>query len=399
MNFVSILLLSSALAADPLAPGDHNRTLQVDGGTRSYIVHVPPKLNSKQPTPVVLAFHGAATNGSIMALSTDLSAKADEAGFIVVYPNGTGKGDMLLFWNAGGWHGTGADKMPDDVKFVRELLNELAKVVKADPKRIYATGMSNGGMMCYRLATELSDRIAAIAPVSGTMAENQCHPLRPVPVMHFHGTQDKLVPFDGPDQREAKVMAFKSVEETIRTWAKIDGCPPKPKITKLAHKGDDGTTVERKTYGPGKGGGEVILFVINGGGHTWPGRKWPVPWLGKTTKDISANDLMWEFFKRHPMPTLKTTGTKTAFKGWELYNWQDKGDTYFSLMEGTNKLKTDEEITKAAVKGIDAIKPRLDELKAGETVSFSGRKLLTEPPKKQAAPLMEYGKKIGLKVQ
>jgi len=236
-----------------------------------------------------------------MALSNGLSDKADEAGFIVVYPNGTGKGDVLLVWNAGGWHGPNADKQPDDVKFVRELLDDLAKVVNVDPRRIYATGMSNGGMMCYRLAAELSSQIAAIAPVSGTVAVEKCHPQRPVPVMHFHGTDDKLVPFNGPDQRTAKVFAFKSVEETIRTWAKIDGCPTKPMTTKLPHTTDDGTTVERKTYGPGKEGAEVILFVINGGGHTWPGRKWPVPWLGKTTKDISASDLMWEFFKRHPM--------------------------------------------------------------------------------------------------
>jgi len=235
-----------------------------------------------------LAFHGAATNAAIMALSCGLSAKADEAGFIVVYPNGSGKGDILLVWNAGGWHGPNADKLPDDVKFVKELLNDLPKVVNVDTKRIYATGMSNGGMMCYRLAAELSDRIAAIASVSGTMAIERCKPLRPVPVMHFHGTNDKIVPFDGPAQRTAKVLAFKSVEETIRIWAIIDGCPTKPKTTKLPHKEDDGTTVERKAYGPGKGGAEVVLFVINGGGHTWPGRQWPVPWLGKTTKDISA---------------------------------------------------------------------------------------------------------------
>ena len=277
-------------------PGDHTRTLQVDGRTRSYFIHVPPKLDPKKPTPVVLAFHGAATNASIMAISTGLSDKADEAGFIVVYPNGTGKGDVLLVWNAGGWHGPKAEKEVDDVKFVRELLDDLPKVVNVDPKRIYATGISNGGMMCYRLAAEISNRIAAIAPVSGTLAVEKCSPPRPVPVIHFHGTEDKLVPFNGPPQRTAKVFAFKSVEETISTWVKIDGCPTTPTTTKLPHKGDDGTTVERKTYGPGKEGAEVILYVINGGGHTWPGRKWPVPWLGKTTHDISANDLMWEFF-------------------------------------------------------------------------------------------------------
>ena len=208
------------LAAEPLAPGDHTRTLQDGGRTRSYIVHVPPKYDPKQPTPVVLAFHGAMTNASIMALSSGLSAKADEAGFIVVYPNGTGKGILLLVWNSGGFHGPNAEKLPDDVKFVEAILDELPKLVNVDPKRVYATGISNGGMMCYRLAAELSQRIAAIAPVSGTMAVEKCHPRRPVSVMHFHGTDDKLVPFNGPSERTAKFLAFKSVEETIRTWVK-----------------------------------------------------------------------------------------------------------------------------------------------------------------------------------
>lgn len=296
-----LLVLAVAVAAPPLVPGNHVRILQIGGRDRSYVVHVPPKYDPKQPTPVVLAFHGAMTNGPIMALSSGLSDKADRAGFIVVYPNGTGKGNLLLVWNSGGFHGPNAEKLPDDVAFVGAILDELPKLVHVDPRRIYATGISNGGMMCYRLAAELSQRIAAIAPVSGTMAVEKARPRRPVPVMHFHGTEDKLVPFNGPDERTAKFLAFKSVEETIRIWARINGCPKKPKTIQLPDKVEDGTTVRQEVYGPGKGGAEVVLFVIQGGGHTWPGRQWPVPWLGKTTRDISANDLMWEFFQKHPM--------------------------------------------------------------------------------------------------
>jgi len=206
-----------------------------------------------------------------------------------------------LVWNSGGVQGPYAEKLPDDVAFVKAILDELPILVHVDPKRVYTTGISNGGMMCYRLAAELSHRIAAIAPVSGTMAVEKCRPRRAVPVMHFHGTEDKLVPFQGPDEQTARFLAFKSVEETIRTWARIDACPKKPKTLDLPDKVDDGTTVQQRVYGPGRDGAEVVLFVIKGGGHTWPGRQWPVPWLGKTAGDISANDLMWDFFKRHPM--------------------------------------------------------------------------------------------------
>jgi polyhydroxybutyrate depolymerase len=296
LTYVAIAIL----AAQPLTPGDHFRKLEVDKRERSYHVHVPPQIDAKQPTPVVLAFHGAWTNGPIMALSSGLSAKADKAGFIVVYPNGTGKGKLALIWNSGGLLDPIVKTLPDDVEFVRKLLDDLATVANVDRKRVYATGISNGGFMCYRLAAELSDRIAAIAPVCGSLAVEP-RPKRPVSVIHFHGTADRLVPFGGPDERTPKSLSFKSVPETIRIWARLDGCPGKPKITDLPDKEKDGTTVKREVYGPGKEGAEVVLYTIENGGHTWPGRPWAVLFLGKTTRDVSANDLIWEFFQRHPM--------------------------------------------------------------------------------------------------
>ena len=219
----------------------------------------------------------------------------------------TDRARTTCFWCwevAGGWHGPHAEKLPDDVKFVAKLLDDLAQEVNVDRRRVYATGMSNGGMMCYRLAAELSSRIAAIAPVSGTLAvERAVAPRCARDALPWDRRQARAV--CRPRPADGKGLAFKSVEETIRTWAKIDGCPAKPTTVKLPHKAADCTTVERKTYGPGKGGAEVILFVIHGGGHTWPGRQWPVPWLGNTTQDISASDLMWEFFQRHPLATAE----------------------------------------------------------------------------------------------
>ena len=298
---IHLLIWTALLAADPLAPGDHTRTLQVDGRERSYLVHIPPKHDPKKPTPVVLVFHGGGTNAQIMVRFCGMNKKSDEVGFVAVYPNGTGTADLFLTWNAGGFQGPNADKRPNDVKFVSMLLDDVTTVVNVDSKRVYATGMSNGGMMCYRLGAELSDRIAAIAPVSGTMAIPDYKPKRPVPVMHFHGTTDNIVPFNGPSKGTPKFLTFKSVEETIRLCAKANGCPETPVVEDLPDKADDGTKAKQKTFGPGKDGAEVVLVEIEGGGHTWPGQEPPVGFIGKSTKDISANDLMWEFFKKHPM--------------------------------------------------------------------------------------------------
>lgn len=122
-----------------------------------------------------------------------------------------------------------------------------------------------------------------------------------MPVVHFHGTADTFVPFNGPGKGTPKFITFKSVEDSIQTWVKIDGCGEKPEIVELPKKVDDGTTVQRKTYGHGKDEAEVILYVINEGGHTWPGQEAIVGFIGKSTKNISANDLLWDFFQKHPM--------------------------------------------------------------------------------------------------
>ena len=241
-------------------------------------------------------------NAASMAVFSGLNRKADEAGFLVVYPNGQGWRDMLLFWNVAAAGGRQNKDQADNVAFIARVLDDLPKLVNVDRRRVYATGMSIGGTMCYLLAAELSDRIAAIAPVAGTMAVGKSRPRRPVPVMHFHGTDDKLVPYHvvpGPAQ---ELLGLQSVKATIGAWAEIDGCPARPVVTDLPDRDDDGTRVTREVYGPGKDESEVVLWSIEGGGHTWPGRQPMVGWIGKSTTDISANDRMWEFFQRHPMP-------------------------------------------------------------------------------------------------
>ena len=291
-----------ALTAAPIAPGDHRRSLKVGEIERNYLLHVPPQYDADSPMPVVLAFHGGGANAEQMVRFCGLNDKADEAGFIAVYPNGTGRLERALTFNAGNCCGYAMRNKIDDVEFVRRLLDDLASAASIDKKRVFATGMSNGAILCYRLASELSDRIAAIAPVAGPIGTATCEPKRPVPVMHFHGTDDEFAPFQGGvGKRSLSGTDFYSVDYTIEAWVKANGCPAEPVVTDEPDNADDGTTVERRTYSPGKEGSEVVLLVIKGGGHTWPGRDPRLAMLGKSTRDISANDLMWAFFERHAL--------------------------------------------------------------------------------------------------
>ena len=297
-----VLLAMSAALVKPIAPGDQTRAITVGKLERTYLVHVPPTYDGAKPVPVVLIFHGGASNAEQMVRFCGLNEKADEAGFLAVYPSGSGRLPAALTWNGGNCCGYAVAQNIDDVAFVRAILDDIAAAAKIDTKRVYATGMSNGAIFCYRLADELSDRIAAIAPVSGTMGSETCHPARPVPVIHFHGTADEFMLFGGgAGPKSFSKTNFFSVEHTIRQWVKADGCPEQPTITKLPDKVHDGTTVTRKTFGPGGAGAEVVLYVIDGGGHTWPGRAPRIELLGKSTKNISANDLIWEFFVKYPL--------------------------------------------------------------------------------------------------
>lgn len=302
MNLSLLLLTLMPCDPDALKAGEHVRSLDVDRRSRTYRIHVPKTHAGSTPYPVVLAFHGGGSNAEQMAKFCGLNEKADQAGFLVVYPSGSGRLDQVLTWNGGNCCGYAMQQKIDDVAFVRALLDDLGKVVRIDPKRVYATGMSNGAILAYRLASELSDRIAAIAPVGGPMGTQTCNSRRPVPVIHFHGTDDQFAPFKGGrGEKGVSGTDFLSVEDSIRAWVKANGCPDRCHEEKLPNRVRDGTTVTTKTYGPGKDGAEVVLVVIDGGGHTWPGREPLLRYLGKSTKNVSANDLMWEFFRRHPM--------------------------------------------------------------------------------------------------
>jgi polyhydroxybutyrate depolymerase len=228
-----------------------------------------------------------------------LSKTADAEGFVVAYPDGTPTSGVQT-WNTGGLRGALARNKPDDVRFLEAVIDDIESCCKIDPARIYATGMSNGGMMCYRLGNELSHRIAAVAPVAGTLALEKVKPARPLPLLHFHGTADTIVPYDRPARSGAsRFIAFQSAPESVRLWAEATGCGRDPVIEEVKEvKGS-----RKHTY-RGETGGEVILYQLEGAGHVWPGQPFPLG-LIRSEMRINANALMWEFFKRHSLPKPK----------------------------------------------------------------------------------------------
>ena len=282
IGFIGALVLcgANALADPPVPPStptsveaaeslstEVRRVITVDGVKRTYLAHIPASVDRTKETPVVLVLHGAGTNGPITVMFSGMNSKSDAEKFIAVYPDGTGAG-IFLTWNAGG---IGKSEV-DDVKFLSAVIDDLALVAKIDPSRIFATGISNGAMMSYLLASELSDRIAAIAPIAGTMTTEKPTPSRSVPVMHFHGTADKIVPATGPGLNTPKFITFKSVDESIKIWCEINGCETTPKVTQFPDIAEDGTTVKRFDYPAKVGGGDVVYIEIEGGGHSWPGQ-------------------------------------------------------------------------------------------------------------------------------
>lgn len=280
-------------------PGDYRYTIQHDGLERMYRIHVPTGYDPAQPAPMLVALHGGVGNMDFEADDSKygLITKSDREGFVAVFPNGYSKlkSGKLATWNAGNCCGGARDNDVDDVGFIRQVVGEVAGRLNIDRKRIYATGMSNGGMMAYRLACDAPDLFAAIAPVAGTDNTRHCTPSRAVSVLHIHAKDDNHVQFNGGagsgSLNKAAVTDYVSVPDTIAKWVKLDGCSAAPR--RVLDK--DGAYCE--VYSACKGQSEVQLCVTETGGHSWPGSSKMVG--TPASQAISANDVMWDFFSRH----------------------------------------------------------------------------------------------------
>lgn len=272
--------------------------IAIDGRRRSYLIHLPPGYDKNKKMPMVLAFHGGGGNAENMRQMSGFNQKADSENFIVVYPNGLGRlNNILLTWNAVGCCDYAMEQKIDDVKFIGALIDKLVLEYGIDSKRIYATGFSNGALISYRLAAEMPEKFAAIAPVAGALFENSPKPKGRVPVLIIHGLADTAVPYEGGySQRDLvakrQSQPFKSLGYAAEVWAKTNGCSALPK------KETKGAVI-RESHPSCVDNNNVEVIAITDGLHAWPGGNKGRDAADAPSTAISATDEIWEFFKKH----------------------------------------------------------------------------------------------------
>ncbi|MCJ7568494.1 MAG: hypothetical protein MUO58_13220 [Anaerolineales bacterium] len=266
---------------------------------RCYLLHIPPGYERGQSLPLIISLPGFTSNPTGQEYLTRWNEVADEEGVLVVYPQGT---SFPLRWNSST---TFTDSEADDVQFIADLIDEVSNIVTVDPLRIYIDGMSNGGSMANRIACELAGTVAAVGVVTGPPVEppGGCNPERPISLIAFYGTDDPLVAYEGGIVSESFIsklinrsshpVSFPSVKSYIEAWAERDGCTLVPEL--IPAQGD----ASGVRYTGCKNASEIVFYTIEGGGHTWPGGR--PTYVGKTSRDINASQVMWEFFKAHPL--------------------------------------------------------------------------------------------------
>jgi len=285
-------------AVDEPANAESIRTLVHDGAERSYLVRVPPRMDpGRDRVPLVLVLHGGGGDARHAERVTGFTRKAEQEGFVVVYPEGTGRLDRRwLTWNAGHCCGSAMKQGVDDVGFIRGLLERLITEYPIDPGRIYVTGMSNGGMMAHRLGIELSDRIAAIAPVVATMFGDESKPRHPVSALIINGALDRSVPVDGGSPGGSFAGAWdgtltRPVTDQAVFWANANGCPGPPETH------EDDACIRWRYPCPGRQ--TVEFYLVKDNGHAWPGGQRGSRLGDQPGTSVNATDIIWAFFRQH----------------------------------------------------------------------------------------------------
>lgn len=297
-GFLALVSLGLAMSAAAAAsPRSGRMTLQHGGLERSYVVRAELERARTPRVSLVLVLHGGGGNAANAENMTGFTAKARREGFIVVYPEGTGPlADKLLTWNAGHCCAYAMKNGVDDVGFIAALLDDLLQRYPIDPARVYVTGMSNGAMMSHRLGIELSARIAAIAPVVGTVFGDERKPAHPVPALMINGMLDVNVPWQGgpPGGRGTRGWdgtPTRPALDQASFWAAANGCQPTPDRKEEPH-----WTLWRHAC---PAGNHVTLYLLKDNGHAWPGGQPGSRRGDKPTTTLDATDLIWEFFSAH----------------------------------------------------------------------------------------------------
>ena len=302
---ISIFLFSCKKEGGPTLSVDkpsEQKTINItfDGVARNFIVYLPSGYNNSGKMPLIFAIHGGSGTPEGMINIANFKTIADRDKVVLVYPEGVQKN-----WNDG--RPTAPNQLGiNDVGFFNQMCDYMINNYSVDVKKIYATGISNGGFMSTRLGCELSNRIAAIAvnaaTIEATTIAPNCKPNRPVPALYIHGTTDPLVPFLGGQITAGGTAGgtILSHFQAIDKWVTINGCNPTPTVTDLPDIANDGTTIKQRVYSGGANGSEVVSYVVLNGGHTWPqGYQYlNEAIIGKTSQDMNACEVIWTFFKR-----------------------------------------------------------------------------------------------------
>lgn len=297
MRYIPLLLLLVGSTFSNFAQETINASIIHDGIQRDYILYIPEVYDGSTTVPLVLNFHGYGSNAAQQMFYGDFRDIADTEGFLLVHPEGTTFiGDQ--FWNVGF---PGLSSNIDDVGFTEALIDELATLYAIDLDRVYATGMSNGGFMSFLLACQLSEKIAAVASVTGSMTQDtfdDCNAQHPTPVLQIHGTDDGVVLYNGNNLSIP-------IADVISYWVDHNNCESTPTTTTLPDiDPSDGSTIEHSVYEDGDNGITTEHMKVIGGGHTWPGS---VINTEGTNQDIDASMEIWLFFSRYDINGLLST--------------------------------------------------------------------------------------------
>lgn len=289
MKYITVLLLLTGFIFSSSAQQTINASITHDGIQRDYILYIPELYDGSSAVPLVLNFHGFGSNANQQMFYGDFRDIADTEGFLLVHPEGTTFfGNQ--FWNVGFPE---LSSTIDDVGFTEALIDELATLYAIDLDRVYATGMSNGGFMSFLLACQLSEKIAAVASVTGSMTQdtfNDCNAQLPIPVLQIHGTEDDVVLYN------ENTLSI-PIADVISYWVDYNNCETTPTTTTLPDLDvSDGSTIEHSVYEDGDNGITTEHMKVIGGGHTWPGS---ILNTTGTNQDIDASMEIWLFFSRY----------------------------------------------------------------------------------------------------